>query len=114
GRLTGLAGALLASLVVGAETMAQQQPTTAPPASGGAVTPGGAGGAAPAGKAQTVEGKVKSWDAASHMLTLEDGTQISIPADVKVQSDQLKPGAKVKASFEEKAGQKVAKSVEMQ
>jgi Protein of unknown function (DUF1344) len=47
------------------------------------------------------------------MLTLDDGTQISIPASVKVQADQLKPGANVKASFEVKNGQKVANSIEM-
>src|SRR5262249_7136408 len=60
-----------------------------------------------------VQGKVKSWDAASNMLTLEDGTQISIPANAKVSRDQLKPGANVKASFEEKDGKKLATSVEV-
>ena len=60
-----------------------------------------------------LQGKVKSWDAASNMLTLEDGTQISIPADAKVSRDQLKAGANVKASYEEKDGKKVATSVEV-
>jgi len=60
-----------------------------------------------------VQGKVKSYDAATNMITLEDGTQISVPATVKVQADQLKPGATIKASYEEKDGKKVANSVEV-
>jgi hypothetical protein len=60
-----------------------------------------------------VQGKVKSYDAATNMITLEDGTQISVPANVKVQADQLKPGAKIKASYDEKDGKKVASSVEV-
>jgi len=60
-----------------------------------------------------VQGKIKAYDAASQMITLEDGTQISIPANVKVQADQLKPGATIKASYDEKDGKKVASSVEV-
>ncbi len=47
------------------------------------------------------------------MVTLEDGTELSIPASVKVAKDQLKPGAQITAEYEERAGQKVAKSVEI-
>jgi hypothetical protein len=103
---------LLTSFVVGAETFAQQQSGT-PAASGSTASPAAGGGATPADKTQSVEGKVKSWDAAGKVLTLEDGTQISIPAHVGVQADQLKPGADVKASFQEKDGQKVANSIEV-
>jgi hypothetical protein len=59
-----------------------------------------------------VQGKVKAYDHASNMLTLEDGTQISIPASVKVPGD-LKAGANVKASFDEKDGKKTATSIEV-
>lgn len=60
-----------------------------------------------------VEGKIKSYDQTSNMLTLEDGTQISVPADVKVERDQLKAGASVKASFEDKNGKKTATSIQV-
>jgi Cu/Ag efflux protein CusF len=60
-----------------------------------------------------VQGKVKMWDAASNTLTLEDGTQISVPADVKVERDQLKAGANVKASYDDKDGKKTATSLEV-
>jgi Cu/Ag efflux protein CusF len=60
-----------------------------------------------------IEGKVKSYDQTSHMLTLEDGTQISVPATVKVEADKLKAGAMVKAAFEEKDGKKTATSIEV-
>ena len=60
-----------------------------------------------------VQGKIKSYDAATGMITLEDGTQISVPATVKVQADQLKPGTMIKASYDEKDGKKVANSVEV-
>ena len=58
-----------------------------------------------------VQGKIKSYDAATGMITLEDGTQISVPLTVKVQADQLKPGTMIMASYDEKGGKKVANSV---
>jgi len=60
--------------------------------------------------AAEIEGKIKAWNATTNMVTLEDGTQLSVPADAKVARDLLKEGATVKASYEEKDGQKVAKS----
>jgi hypothetical protein len=60
-----------------------------------------------------IQGKVKMWDSASNTLTLEDGTQISVPADVKVERDQLKAGANVKASYDDKDGKKTATSLEV-
>lgn len=65
------------------------------------------------GWAADVEGKIKSWDPAGNMVTLEDGTQLSIPADAKVQRDQLKEGAIVKASYDEKNGKKVVTSIQV-
>jgi hypothetical protein len=60
-----------------------------------------------------IQGKVKSWDQSSNMLTLEDGTQISVPADVKVERDELKAGANIKASYDDKDGKKTATSLEV-
>ncbi len=60
---------------------------------------------------QKVQGTIKS--VRGNMVTLEDGTQLSIPASVKVAKEQLKPGAQISAEVEERAGQKVAKSVEI-
>ena len=60
---------------------------------------------------QKVEGTIKS--VRGTMVTLEDGTEISIPSSVKVTKDQLKPGAQISAEYEEKAGQKVARSIQI-
>ncbi len=60
---------------------------------------------------QRVEGTVKS--VRGNIVTLEDGTQLSIPSSVKVAKDQLKPGAQITAEYEERTGQKVATSVQI-
>ena len=60
---------------------------------------------------QRVEGTIKS--VRGNMVTLEDGTQLSIPSSVKVAKDQLKPGAQIVAEYEERAGQKVATAVQI-
>ena len=71
--------------------------------------------APPAAKGmQQVEGKIKSLDPSGRMLTLEDGTQLTIPPSVNVPRGTLKEGAIVKASFEERSGQKVVTSLEVQ
>jgi len=54
-----------------------------------------------------MEGKIKSWDSATNTVTLQDGTQLSVPAGTK----SLKEGATVKVSYEEKDGKKVATSI---
>jgi hypothetical protein len=58
---------------------------------------------------QMVEGKIAKVSGAK--LTLADGTVLMIPSDVKVQRADLKPGATVKASFEEHGGQKVVTAI---
>ncbi len=58
---------------------------------------------------QRVEGTIKA--VSGNMVTLEDGTQLSIPSSVRVAKDQLKPGAQITAEYEERGGQKVATSV---
>jgi len=66
-----------------------------------------------AGKMQQVEGKIKSVDPSGLMLTLQDGTQLTIPPSLNIPKDTLKEGAIVKASFEERSGQKVVTALEV-
>jgi len=65
---------------------------------------------APPAWAADVQGKIKSVDASGRMVTLDDGTQLTLPPTLTVEKQSLKPGASVKASYEEKDGQKVATS----
>ena len=65
-----------------------------------------------AGQGQMIEGKIANVSGAK--LTLADGTVLTIPSDVKVQRTDLKPGAMVKASFEELGGQKVVTAIVIQ
>ncbi len=67
-----------------------------------------------AAKPQQVEGKIKSVDPTGRMVELEDGTKLTIPPALNVPRESLKEGAILKASFEERAGQKVAISVQVQ
>ena len=60
--------------------------------------------------AADVQGKIKSVDQSGSMVTLDDGTQIVIPPTFTVEKSALKPGVNVKVSYDEKDGQKVAKS----
>jgi hypothetical protein len=65
---------------------------------------------APIAWAAEVQGKIKSVDASGRMVTLDDGTQLTLPPTLTVEKQSLKPGASVKASYEEQDGQKVATS----
>jgi|MudIll2142460700_1097286.scaffolds.fasta_scaffold17079_4 Cu/Ag efflux protein CusF len=71
-------------------------------------------GASAAGGMKQIEGAIKSVDSSGRMVTLDDGTQLTIPPTVNVPRESLKEGAIVKASFEEKGGQKVVTSLEVQ
>lgn len=68
---------------------------------------------APAGGAKTIEGKVMAVDPSGKSLTLDDGTKLSIPESVKFSRADLKPGAAVKAAYEEKDGQKILTNLEV-
>lgn len=63
--------------------------------------------------AADIEGQVKSVDPSGRMVTLEDGTKLTIPPTTKVDKNALKPGATVKASFEEKGADKVVTSIQV-
>ncbi|HYS18668.1 MAG TPA: DUF1344 domain-containing protein [Candidatus Binatia bacterium] len=65
---------------------------------------------APLAWAADVQGKIKSVDASGRMVTLDNGAQIMIPPTLTVERQALQPGANVKASYDEKDGQKVATS----
>jgi Cu/Ag efflux protein CusF len=62
-----------------------------------------------AGEAQ---GKVTSWDSTAGTVTLEDGTMLSVPESVKERAD-IKEGATVKVSYDEKDGKKVVSRMEV-
>ncbi len=102
---------LLASVMSAAPVMAQA-PQPYPQMPGGQM-PGGAG--APA-EAKQIEGKIKTVNGG--LVTLEDGTKLMIPASVlvssKVERASLKEGATIKASFEQRAGQNIVTSIEVQ
>jgi Cu/Ag efflux protein CusF len=59
----------------------------------------------------SVEGRVKSVNMLHTKLTLEDGTQLTIPKSVKPPKEALKKGAMVSASYEEKDGKKIITSI---
>jgi Cu/Ag efflux protein CusF len=63
--------------------------------------------------AKTVEGKVMAVDPSGKSVTLDDGTKLTIPEGAKFSKADLKPGAAVKASYEEKDGQKILTNLEI-
>lgn len=65
------------------------------------------------GMQQEVRGMVKDLDPSGRALTLDDGTQLTIPPTVQLPGG-IKEGSIVKASFEERAGEKVVISLEIQ
>jgi hypothetical protein len=66
-----------------------------------------------AADAQLVEGKIAALDPSGKTLTLEDGTQLTIPPGAQLSPD-VKEGSIIRASFEEHAGQKVLTGLEVQ
>lgn len=71
------------------------------------------GSGAPAEAKKQIEGTIKSVDPDGGVVTLGDGTRLMIPASVRIQRDALKEGAAVKASYEERGGQKIVTSIEV-
>jgi hypothetical protein len=61
--------------------------------------------------AEEVSGKVQKVDANDRSIVLEDGTQLWLAESVS--ADQLKEGATVKASYEEKDGKKIVTAIEV-
>ena len=101
--MRSVAVALLAGLVLAGPI------TWSPDALAQGAKPAGSQLQGQAGGGSMVEGKIATVSGAK--VTLADGTELMIPSDVKVQRSDLKPGATVKASFEERGGQKVVTAI---
>jgi hypothetical protein len=71
------------------------------------------GAKAPAVAKSEVSGKIKSVDPAGRTVLLENGTRLMIPESVHVDTAALKAGATVKASVEDKGGQKVVTAIQI-
>jgi uncharacterized protein DUF1344 len=67
----------------------------------------------PTAWAEDIQGKIKSVDQTGRILTLEDGTQLMLPPTVRINRDNMTPGADVKASYQTKGDQKVVTSIEV-
>ena len=61
--------------------------------------------------AEEVQGKVQTVDPGERTIVLEDGTKIWVAEGVSMEN--VKEGAAVKASYEERDGKKVATSLEV-
>ena len=61
--------------------------------------------------ADEIEGKIQSVNADERMIVLEDGTRLSVAEGLPM--DNLKEGAKVKASYEQRDGKNVTSSLEV-
>jgi len=58
-----------------------------------------------------IEGKVKSVDQSDRTVTLEDGTRIVVPQGMDL--NQLREGAEITVSYEEKDGQNQGTNVQV-
>jgi Cu/Ag efflux protein CusF len=59
-----------------------------------------------------VTGKIQAVDSTERVVTLDDGTKLWIAEGVSI--DNLKEGAKVKASYEERDGKNVVTSLDVE
>ena len=63
--------------------------------------------------AAEIEGKIKSIDPATRSITLENGTLLVMRTGAVVDDHRLlQPGAEIRASYEEKDGQKIVNKLE--
>ena len=58
-----------------------------------------------------IEGKIQTVDQGERAIVLEDGTKLWVAEGLSM--DKLKPGAKVKASYEERDGKNITTSFEV-
>ena len=61
--------------------------------------------------ADEIEGTVKSIDVSARVITLDDGTRVSIPDDAAL--GRLREGAEVRISYAEKDGRNEATAIEL-
>jgi Cu/Ag efflux protein CusF len=57
-----------------------------------------------------VQGKVKTVDTSDRVVTLEDGTRISVPDGIAL--DNVKEGAEITVSYEERDGKNQATDIQ--
>lgn len=115
--VTVVATLLITALLASAADLMAQTPQPmpqypAPARPGGTEAPGGT---KPGEAKKEIEGKIKSVQAsgAATRVVLEDGTQLMIPASVRVERAGLKQGAIVKATYEDNRGQKIVTEIEV-
>jgi Protein of unknown function (DUF1344) len=70
--------------------------------------------AAPAAWAETFEGKIRSVDQVRRVVTLEDGTQVTIPDNLRVDRKSLEPGAIVKVSYQVHTDANIVTGIQVQ
>ena len=58
------------------------------------------------GDQQLAEGTIKSVDRRGRNIVLEDGTSLTVPVSLEFDRSELRPGATVKAQYEERGGKK--------
>jgi hypothetical protein len=63
--------------------------------------------------AQVIEGKVVALDPSGKKLALEDGTVLMVPEGARLPAD-IKEGSTIRASFEERFGEKELTGIEAQ
>jgi hypothetical protein len=56
---------------------------------------------------QEIAGKVRLLDESGRKLTLDDGRVLILPSDLPIDRSRLRPGAVVKVSYDEMAGEKI-------
>jgi len=64
--------------------------------------------------AQEVQGTVKAVDKEKERITLEDGTMLTVAPSAKRALAAVKEGAKIRATYVEKGGQKVITSLRVE
>jgi hypothetical protein len=83
-----------------------QAQTTKP----GSTMPEKPGGTKGTMKGTEVEGRVR--DVKDDQITLDSGMKLTVPKS-QAKANELKPGAKIKATYEERAGKRVVTSLEI-
>ena len=111
GNVVAVVIGLMLSVVVVATVGTSMAQTKSAPAPGQAPAPQVPAPGMP-GDARQVQGTIQN--VTGDMVTLADGTELMIPASLSVSRDDLKPGASVKASYEEKGSQKVVTAIHVE
>lgn len=115
GGMVLLLGLLVAMVVwatdAGAQSTQPGEPGGAPGIERPGTKPVPPAGQPAAGGKQILEGKIKTM--AGNKLTLDNGAQLTLPDTMMGQRSLLKEGMTVKASYEEKGGEKVVTSMDV-